>query len=393
MVAEKAGKMHDRLAETVRASSELLNGILLRNIHLRRRRLYTTHRSIVRTKASQLPVHFAKQPPAHQKITTMATLFLVSLLLAHIPDSGATVFYTLGKEPIVNRAGPKCPWLDDENEAFDFVHLSHRLAGYTKAPKCPWYNEGVIEEEEDDEWIMSDTWWEDDWSRDDLKSYWNCASYMRDTVLPIHNETAWWSLRQIYRDIVGVERSTIEPLSHESGFFRRVELKHFEGKGRGVVAKERIEKGQLVWSDRQTACFQDGSLYRKFLASVSPEMACEIMAWAYLVDQTKLELLGKWDFESDDDFWEYDISRTFMCVDLDEGSLINTGNVGESNHEDEEVDADVNIHLTFDRTGIDPNLWSLPLIWYAARDIEEGEEILADYADFDIDEGWVWFGL
>jgi hypothetical protein len=169
---------------------------------------------------------------------------------------------------------------------------------------------------------------------------------------PIPSEAEWMLLRGAYQGVVGPFYSTI-PIDETfyNGFHAPIYVDFVEGRGRGVVAKENIKAGSLIWTGEATACFRTGQEDRKFLASIPNGLACDVLVWAYIETV---------DSENQD--------YKMIQVDLDEASFFNTiSGVDEKN-----VDASSGVAL---------------------RDIRAGEELLVDYKDFAWDLSWHEFGL
>jgi len=149
------------------------------------------------------------------------------------------------------------------------------------------------------------------------------------------------------------------------------------GRGRGVFAAEDIKKGTRVWTSKhQSAQFRDGESYRKFLAAIPADFACDVIMWAYVHD------LGEND----------ELDLTISC-DLDEGSFINSAgwddgavaNIG-CIDDMEEAFVDEYIDEEYRDSGCPENLFAL-------QNIKAGEEILCTYGDFAFRKGWKHFGL
>ena len=137
-----------------------------------------------------------------------------------------------------------------------------------------------------------------------------------------------------------------------------LEVRQADGKGRGIFATSRIERGTM-WRDgyTKTALFYDPDQYRKFILELEVGMACDVLQWAY--------------GEEDGD------ERPFVAVDLDEGTMCNDGGKEGGNVGCDEDDP----LMDCERYG------------YAMRDIEVGEEILCVYANFDEPDSWEEMGL
>jgi len=167
-------------------------------------------------------------------------------------------------------------------------------------------------------------------------------------------------MRDAYVQTVGAERSTIG--SAESGFngFSQPYYIDHNDYGRGIYANADIPKSSLVWQNFRSARFDDGSSYRSFLMKLPPNLACDVMQWAYVTDDE-------------------------INVDLDEGSFCNDGGREESN-----IDFDKEVSRKFPnradiRIRVDMQL-------FATRDIAKGEELLCNYGSFS-DANWEQFGL
>jgi len=174
--------------------------------------------------------------------------------------------------------------------------------------------------------------------------------------LPIHNESTWALLRGSYISSIGYPDSTIRYNNiYGNGFgVGAIEVKHHPLKGRAVYANRSFKKGGEVYLNDFSGCFEDGILYRKFLASIPPYLACDVFQWAYS---------GK----------SYGV-----CVDLDEGSFINHASSSDTKNRDWESGNE------------SPNLVGGSI---ASRDIEIGEELLTDYSEFAELDGWAELGL
>lgn len=199
--------------------------------------------------------------------------------------------------------------------------------------------------------------WEDSLDYGDLWDYFDCDEVF-ETERPIHNQSTWMLLRGAYQGVVGPDRSSIAPLSHENGFQVSFEVQQFHDKGRGLVATQKVKKGDLVWTARrQTARFGDGPSYRRFLASIPTDLACDVIQWAYV------QAFGV----------------PLICVDLDECSFMNNGSY------------EANIGCIPEAAELLPG--GCKENYFALRDIEVGEELLCSYGEFAISDGWEWFGL
>ena len=76
---------------------------------------------------------------------------------------------------------------------------------------------------------------------------------------PIHTASKFRSLRQMYEDVVGSERSSITQLFKDQNDFEdepvpagetdHLRIEEIFGRGRGIVASRDIKKGETLWSD------------------------------------------------------------------------------------------------------------------------------------------------
>ena len=212
--------------------------------------------------------------------------------------------------------------------------------------------------------------WEPDWDIGEIWEDLECDDIM-EAERPVHSQETWAMLRNTYRRIVGPENSSILPTNDKNGFYVPYKVTMAPGdKGRGVFSTSLIQKGTCVWTSHkhQSARFEDGHSYRRFLAAIPEDMACDVMNWAYVQD-----------------FGTEDEPNLMICADLDEGSFINSGQW------DEDVNDNSNIgciqELARKYTG------GCQENWFALRDIQPGEEILVDYRNFAIRYGWEEFGL
>ena len=220
---------------------------------------------------------------------------------------------------------------------------------------------------------------------DDFFDYFQCDVVFA-TTRPLHNESTWMLLRGAYQGVAGPMKSTIgrsvdsgivsnsdnknyrTSMSYESGF----RIPYYTGQvpngvGRGVFAALPIDKGTHIWTaSTNSARFHSGQDFRQFLISIPTDLACDVLIWSYVqyvYDDSENEKLA------------------IQC-DLDDGSFVNTAdipeeaNVGTASGHDEVNDGKMQAQNLF-----------------ALRDIEAGEQLLVDYGEFAVPEGWEKFGL
>ena len=266
--------------------------------------------------------------------------------------------------------------------------------------ECHSYDEndecyvGNYEEYDDYEYDYEDEY-ADNWidlSVDDIWEELECDEIFA-SPRPIHDQSTWMMLRNFYHDIVGEAQSSIAPVSDDSGVRVPVEVRHTPGKGRGVYYGEQgdepvLPKGSLVWTTRQTAMFKDGNLYRKFLWTIPDHLACDVIQWAYVLDLTT-----GFDHEETEG---YDVSKAdvAICVDLDEGILVNAGDYSYSDTDEYAIGEKSDVsNVGCDSDAATRYQGGCRNHLFALRDIHPGEELLVAYGSFSIEEGWEYFGL
>jgi len=204
-------------------------------------------------------------------------------------------------------------------------------------------------------------WWKDiDVKLVDIWDILQCEDVFEENDRPVHSEATWLFLRGAYVGIVDPSETSIHKnqLFHNAFQPGLVEVKGTEEKGRGVYALRTIKEGELVWNDVVTACFENGMDYRKYLASIPSDLACDVFEWA---------------FADDDDG---------ICIDLNDGAYINHSSLTESHQHKYITDNDTpNIGV-----GSNKEL-------YATKDISPGEELLIDYMSFEDEDNWELYGL
>ena len=123
------------------------------------------------------------------------------------------------------------------------------------------------------------------------------------------------------------------------------------------ICFEQVPKGDIVWFSNRVVVFQREAHFEKFLASLSKEDRRSIFMWTWPSEDER--------------------GRPVLKLTLDEGSLVN--------HSPQPTTGP---HPECDRLGQGlPVLGTLRLNClennYAVRDIEAGEELTDDYADYD----------
>ena len=212
---------------------------------------------------------------------------------------------------------------------------------------------------------------------EEMQNHLDCDAIFDQGPRPVHTEDDWNLLRTRYENVVGLARSSLKHnMAVADGFRVAVKTTQAGDKGRGVFLQEAVPAGTLIWSTVKTARFDSGADYRRFLYSVPPDLACDVMQWAYV------QSLPGGNKEN-----PRQTEKLYVSVDLDEGSFINSAEDW-LDHGDE-ISPNLGCHeqaAKKDPGGCKEN-------YYALRDIEPGEELLLDYGSFAIQDGWRWFGL
>lgn len=209
-----------------------------------------------------------------------------------------------------------------------------------------------------------------------LSSLWELFDCDQDRPLHIHTDQEWKLIQSIYEEIVGNEASSLPAGGYLGihGFYTPVEVRMGDH-GRGIYAVTEIEEGTMVWRSFLTARFESGTDYQRFLHALPPPLACDVLMWAY----TRLEQQTPTTPTTSVDHPPNDI-RVVACVDLDPGSFVNGC----------DVDQECNLELWQPQS---PRTTGCRLEFYAARDIEAGEELRIDYSFSERESGWAELGL
>eukprot|EP00751_Fragilariopsis_kerguelensis_P006096 CAMPEP_0170797790 /NCGR_PEP_ID=MMETSP0733-20121128/25856_1 /TAXON_ID=186038 /ORGANISM="Fragilariopsis kerguelensis, Strain L26-C5" /LENGTH=287 /DNA_ID=CAMNT_0011148791 /DNA_START=175 /DNA_END=1038 /DNA_ORIENTATION=- len=189
----------------------------------------------------------------------------------------------------------------------------------------------------------------------------------------VHQQQAWSTFNRVYNEKIGKEKSSIPGTYETNGFQIPVEIKYSEDVGRGVFSIVDIKKGDLIYISTNNAQFETAQEYRNFLKGLPQNFACEIIIWAFsrMVSAEKEE-------------------EFIACVDLDEGSFVNT-----AHHKNPKCNMELGTKDGLLEEGNDETVtwYGCDLKFYARRDIKADEEIRADYGDFAEPHGWAAMGL
>jgi len=219
----------------------------------------------------------------------------------------------------------------------------------------------------------------------ELWERYDCDSFIK-TERPLLSQSTWEAMRSAYLTVASISNSS-SVLPTKRGLHEAVEVKHAGDKGRGLFATGPIQKGELVWESTRTRSFDDREALYRFLETVDQDHVCDIIEWLYMTkksegmdsnegddvdgedeEESEEEDQPEPDEDEDDEDqeeWDFDPSVFTMCIDLDDGSLMNAA-------WGDDEDANVVSHP----------MSSCNCKLFAARDIQKGEEILADYGDF-----------
>lgn len=219
-------------------------------------------------------------------------------------------------------------------------------------------NVNKVELSQSDPWYLTEQANSLTGNADDYWEEFDCEDLFSSGVpRPIHDAQTWLFLRGVYLGVVGPHLSTIdaEDLFRNDGFEVPIQVVHIPNKGRGVIAVQDIPEGTLVWDSVHTARFSSPTMYRRFLASLPDDLACDVMIWAYVEDHPPIT-------QGDSATGSTALVPT-ISVDLDAGSFMNT------------VSAK-------DVTNLDPETYK------TNRLIRAGEELIVDYRDFEKEGSW-----
>mmetsp|Transcript_15519 Transcript_15519/g.39084 ORF Transcript_15519/g.39084 Transcript_15519/m.39084 type:complete len:351 (-) Transcript_15519:168-1220(-) len=261
---------------------------------------------------------------------------------------------------------------DDEFEGWDEEEIEEYFRMMRKFVEIP---------EEGEEW---DVWKHG--RKGALYEELGCDNEMDDSTFQnIHTAETWQTFNRIYNEVIAStqgdeklqQKSTIPAKFEKNGFQFPVEVKFELPAGRGVFAKAYIPKGSLLYTSENNAAFMNGQTFRNYLKALPRELACDVMIWSFV----------RWvDMES-----EFN-DKHMACVDLDEGSFVNTVN-DESDYNMALGDDDGNFYNSLPQEQ-QWDLWpGCKMKFYAAQGIKAGEEILAEYGDFAETEGWKYLKL
>jgi len=164
------------------------------------------------------------------------------------------------------------------------------------------------------------------------------------------NSSIWVKLQENYEEVVVY--STIEDKSRKfNGFEIKYSVENIEGKGKGLVAREDIIKGQIIYVHKHCGYFLSVESFIEFLNRIPDNLVCNAVIWGYV--NTNSDNILDWVSYTD---------GGWMMIDFDDMSYCNDGD-GKAN-------------VDYRRDDKSQNLI------YSLLDIAAGEEILCDYVDY-----------
>jgi hypothetical protein len=193
------------------------------------------------------------------------------------------------------------------------------------------------------------------------------------------------------REMAVSQVSWNEHMTRKVGFQVPVEVRHTDGRGRGVFTINAISEDSLVSIGGDEARFLEAELYRSFVELVPAELQCDIIQFSYLdqeiIDGEELDVILM--ALNDEALLNAD-----WTDDGSEANLIGVEYYGDERDDDENVDeeaAAARRRRTGD--GAASSNEGRRIEYVARRDIAAGEELLLKYHNFLYDDGWVVFGL
>jgi len=258
----------------------------------------------------------------------------------------------------------------------------------------------------DDGRNIIETWSVSHWMGCDSEAFhsWSLTEVDQEVFSKIPTDDDFALLVEAYLYAMGSNDDTNSTM-HKGGKYRRpasvsgyspnvfqvpIEIKSAAGKGRGIFAKEAIQSGTRIVKPTNAMEFYTKEAFRDFLAYLvlkRSQLVCDIFMWLYVTRKSPAL----------DDYT--------ICVDADRSSLIN-GNYEDDDQDDEDypedcdgdcaiqinIDMGVNI-AQFDFSDERTLYGCQDAETFAIRDIEAGEELIMNYADFSETEGFETLGI
>ena len=171
----------------------------------------------------------------------------------------------------------------------------------------------------------------------------NCREHSKNQNKPIYTHENWEVVWDAFIE------STLFPFPRPEESVRIYYTDLAPGKGRGNFAWFDIPKGILLHEGHpNTVFFLNNSSFYRFISLLPREYQCDVLEWVWQQDLTHS-------------------GNTVLCLNMDEGVFTNGGG--------DEWGGTINIEMKE----------STSLNFYAARDIEKGEELLYDYESMEFD--------
>lgn len=178
--------------------------------------------------------------------------------------------------------------------------------------------------------------WVDEYGSFGLYDELNCYAHAREQYKRLYTADDWTSLWQTF------QVSSLYPYPIPNPTNRPYYASYSKGRGRGNFASRNITKGELIYDGYiNTAFFQEGESFKRFVALLSREAACDVLEWSFMQDLTN-------------------DGNAVLGLDMDGGALFNDGSPNQNMEYKKKSSLDK----------------------YAKRDILQGEEITEIYEDF-----------
>ncbi|KAL7430751.1 hypothetical protein ACHAXM_002342 [Skeletonema potamos] len=164
----------------------------------------------------------------------------------------------------------------------------------------------------------------------------NCYDHAAVQYKRLYTDDDWNTLWQKFQD------ASLYPYPIPNPSKRVYYTAYSDGRGRGNFASRNIKQGEMIYNGyKNAAFFQEGESFKRFVALLSKEAACDVLEWAFMQDLTN-------------------DGNAVLCLDMDGGALFNDGSPYH------------NIECK-ERSSLNK---------YANREIRKGEELTEFYEDF-----------
>ena len=197
------------------------------------------------------------------------------------------------------------------------------------------------------------------WGYWNFKERFNCTGYLNDGTKPPPTMDDWETMLKAYNEMVDPTYKFDADVPPTEGYRLNENgpppyyPKLSPGKGRGLFASRDIQKGEIVHNGTTSdVIFPNDTSWKRFMFALPRKMAC--------------------------DQWEWTFTQQF-----EEGGpmkIVSSLNIAILMNEGDEV-GDDNVQPQDGKGNFD----EYTSVFYALRDIKQGEEILMNYADYDTD--------